>query len=163
MELRGDDLLLRPPRAEDTDAIVAACSDEEIVRYIPLMPVPYARADAEWWIDRAEDVWRDGSACPFVIADAGSGALLGAIEIRPRRGDIGYWIAAEERGRGVATGALGLICEWHTERPLWLVTHPENLASQRVAEKAGFRRVGLQPHEPVFRDGTTHALRFELD
>jgi RimJ/RimL family protein N-acetyltransferase len=163
MELRGEDLLLRPPRVDDAGAIVAACSDEEILRYIPLMPVPYVRADAEWWIDRAGQAWRDGSACPFAIVDAGSGALLGAIEIRPRRGDIGYWIAPEARGRGVATRALGLVCEWRAERPLWLVTHPDNIGSQRVAEKAGFRRVGLQPHEPIFRDGTTEAVRFELD
>jgi len=163
MELRGEDILLRPPQPDDADAIVAACSDEQVVRYIPLMPVPYSRADAEWWIDRAEEVWRDGSACPFVIVDAGSGALLGVIEIRPRRRDIGYWIAPGARGRGVGTRALGLVCEWRAERPLWLVTHPQNLASQRVAEKAGFRRVGLQPHEPHFRDGTAEAVRFELE
>ena len=64
MELRDDDILLRRPDAADVDAIVAACSDEEIVRYIPLMPVPYERADAEWWIDRAEQAWLDGRACP---------------------------------------------------------------------------------------------------
>ena len=163
MELRDDDILLRRPDAADVDAIVAACSDEEIVRYIPLMPVPYERADAEWWIDRAEQAWLDGSACPFVIVDADTGGLLGAIEVRPERGDIGYWMAPPARGRGLCTRALRLILDWHTERPVWLTTHPDNAASQRVAEKAGFRRVGLVPHDPPFRDGTAEAVRFELD
>ena len=163
MELRGDGILLRRPEAADVDAIVAACSDEEIVRYIPLMPVPYERADAEWWIDHADEAWADGSAYPFVIVDADTGRLLGAIEVRPEKGDLGYWLARSARGRGVCTRALRLILEWHMERPLWLSTHPENSASQRVAERAGFRRVGLISHDPPFRDGTTQAVRYELD
>jgi RimJ/RimL family protein N-acetyltransferase len=162
VELRDGDLLLRRPNYGDVDAIVEACADEEIVRFIPLMPSPYGRSDAEWWIDRADEVWRDGSACPFAIVDAGSGAFLGAIEVRPGRGDIGYWIAAAARGRGVATRAVRLVCEWRQERPLWLMTHPDNVASQRVAEKAGFRCVGMAEHLPAFRDGRAEAVRFEL-
>ena len=57
----------------------------------------------------------------------------------------------------------GGIVECGTERPLWLMTHPDNRGSQRVAEKAGFRRVGLERHDPPFRDGTTEAVKFELD
>jgi RimJ/RimL family protein N-acetyltransferase len=163
VELRGGDLLLRPPELGDVEAIVGACSDEEIVRFIPLMPAPYERSDAEWWIERCRHMWRSGEAFPFAIVDAGSGDFLGAIEFRPADGSIGYWIAAGARGRGTATRALQLVCEWQSERPLQLVTHPANLASQRVAEKAGFRRVGIVPHEPHFRDGTTEAVRFELD
>ena len=33
--------------------------------------------------------------------------------------------------------------EWRRERPLWLMTHPDNAASQRVAEKAGCTREGV--------------------
>jgi RimJ/RimL family protein N-acetyltransferase len=162
MELHGDDFVLRQPSAGDIDAIVAELGDPDIVRFIPLIPTPYARSDAAWWVDRAARVWADGSACPFVIVDAGTGRLLGAIEVRPQRGDIGYWIAADARGRGLATRALELICDWRTERPLWLMTHPDNRASQRVAEKSGFRRIGLEYHEPHFRDGTPEAVKFEL-
>jgi RimJ/RimL family protein N-acetyltransferase len=163
MELHETDLVLRPPRLDDVDAIAVACNDDEIARFIPLMPSPYERTDAEWWIGRCEQVWADGSAFPFVIVDATAGRLLGAIELRPGDGSIGYWVDAPARGRGVATRALRLLCEWHADRPLHLVTHPDNAGSQRVAEKAGFRRAGLQPHEPHFRDGTTDAVRFELD
>jgi RimJ/RimL family protein N-acetyltransferase len=162
VELRGGDLLLRPPDDGDVEAIVAACSDDEIVRFIPLMPTPYERSDAQWWIERCSEVWRDGEACPFAIVDAGSGAFLGAIEFRPADSSIGYWIAAGARGRGTATRALQLICRWRSERPLQLVTHPDNVASQRVAEKAGFLRIGMTPHEPHFRDGTAEAVLFEL-
>jgi len=163
VELRGGKLLLRPPEPGDVDAIVAACSDDEIARFIPMMPAPYERFDAESWIDRSIRAWRDAEACPFAIVDASSGALEGAIEFRPADGSIGYWVAAGARGRGTATQALQLICEWRSERPLQLVTHPANVASQRVAEKVGFRRVGVTSHEPRFRDGITGAILFKLD
>ena len=97
------------------------------------------------------------------IVDVSSGALEGAIEFRPADGSIGYWVAAGARGRGTATRALQLICEWRSERPLQLVTHPANVASQRVAEKVGFRRVGVTSHEPRFRDGITGAILFKLE
>jgi RimJ/RimL family protein N-acetyltransferase len=163
VELRDADLVLRPPRPDDVDAIVAACNDDEIARFIPLMPSPYERSDAERWLRRCKQVWAHGSAYPFVIAVATADRLLGAIELRPGDGSVGYWVDASARGRGVATRALRLVCEWHAERPLHLVTHPDNAGSQRVAEKAGFHRAGLQPHEPHFRDGTAEAIRFELD
>jgi RimJ/RimL family protein N-acetyltransferase len=82
-------------------------------------------------------------------------------------GTVGYWLAPEARGRGVMTEALRAVVSWareeHGIRRLVLTTHPDNVASQRVAERAGFVRVGLTEHAPPFRDGTAHAVLFELD
>jgi RimJ/RimL family protein N-acetyltransferase len=41
-----------------------------------------------------------------------------------------------------------------------LCTHPENVASQRVAERAGYRRTGESDRYATFADGTTRVLRF---
>ena len=76
---------------------------------------------------------------------------------------VGYWVAAGARGRGIASSALRLVCDWSTARPLQLMTHPDNAASQRVAEKGGFRRLGMAPHLPAFRDGLAEAVLFQLD
>ena len=162
MELRDGDLLLRPYVAADLDALVDALADDEIVRFIPLVPVPYTRADAEAWFERCDAMWATGDSCPFGIFGETTGELLGAIEIR-HGGTVGYWIAAGVRGRGIATQAVGMVCDWSTDRPLQLMTHPDNAASQRVAEKAGFRRIGMAPHLPAFRDGLAEAVLFQLD
>ena len=73
-------------------------------------------------------------------------------------GHFGYWITREARGRGVATEALKALCRWGVEslglKRLELVTDPENTASQRVAEKAGFRREGILRSALEYRDGT---------
>ncbi len=41
MELRDGGIVLRPWRAEDAPAVHAACQDEEILRWIPVIPRPY--------------------------------------------------------------------------------------------------------------------------
>jgi RimJ/RimL family protein N-acetyltransferase len=160
MELRDGDLLLRPVERGDADAVAIACDDEEIARFITTMPSPYTREHADEWVERCAQVWRTGEAFPFAIVDAESDALVGAIELD--RGSVGYWVARGARGRGVATRALRLVCAWTGDRPLRLTTHPENVASQRVAEHAGFRRVGTTTDHPQFRDGTRVAVLFEM-
>ena len=62
MELLDGDLLFGR-RVGRIDAVISACSDEEIVRFIPLIAVPYERSDAEWWIERADQAWVDGNSC----------------------------------------------------------------------------------------------------
>ncbi len=70
--------------------------------------------------------------------------------------NVGYMVDASARGRGVATAALRLVIResfeaLHLHR-LEATTLLDNLASQRVLEKAGFRRVGvLKKHE--YEDG----------
>jgi RimJ/RimL family protein N-acetyltransferase len=63
-------------------------------------------------------------------------------------GEIGYWVAEEARGRGAATAATRLASAWAFESHpdlvrLQLRADVENLASNRVAEKAGFTREGV--------------------
>ena len=58
--------------------------------------------------------------------------------------EIGYHLAPEARGRGLATAALRLLSDWSLRAlpvaRLQLTTHLDNPASQRVAEKAGYTR-----------------------
>jgi RimJ/RimL family protein N-acetyltransferase len=158
MELRDGDLLLRPVERGDADALAIACDDEAIARFVPTMPSPYTREDADEWVERCAEVWRTGEAFPFAIVE--SDALVGSIELE--NGSVGYWVAQEARGRGVATRALRLVCASTDDRPLRLTTHPENVASQRVADHAGFRRVGTTTDHRQFRDGTRVAVLFEM-
>jgi len=64
-------------------------------------------------------------------------------------GAVGYWLLPEVRGQGFATRAVHLICDWAFRElavpGLRLLTEPANLASQRVAERTGFRRIALLP------------------
>ena len=65
----------------------------------------------------------------------------------------GYWAARWARNRGATTRALTLVCRWGFEalalEVVNLMTLPGNIASERVAQKAGFVLVGtLEDYKP---------------
>jgi [ribosomal protein S5]-alanine N-acetyltransferase len=114
------------------------------------MPSPYTKDDAFAWIALAWSMAREGGAYHLVIA-AADGALQGAVGLEVhespiRHGEIGYWIAAPARGRGIATRAVKLLAGWALEAvalPLVEIhVLPANAPSHAVARKAGFRRAG---------------------
>jgi RimJ/RimL family protein N-acetyltransferase len=134
--------------ATDVPAIVAACQDSEIPRWTPL-PEPFTEEDAREWIATHESKMRAGEGLPLAIVSP-AGEVLGCIELHIRRqgvGQIGYWVAPWARRRRVATRALVLLSRWALATlPLFrlqVTAAPDNLASQAVAEAAGFRREGL--------------------
>ena len=167
----GDDVIrLRPFRAEDAPDVTAACQDPEIQRWIPIIPVPYTEVHARGYILMTLQAWNDGTGYEFAIADAATDRFLGSIGLHlgsnPRSHAIGYLVAPEARGRGIATRALRLVTRWAFERlaiqRLALWTLPGNVASQAVAEKAGFRYEGLAPQLALrprrAADGRGHVL-----
>ena len=116
-----------------------------------------------------------GSSSPdteraFAGLAAATGELLGGIGARqygPAIVEIGYWVKADARGRGVAhAGAArwsraGRLKSW--ARPAsQLNAEPDNVASQRVAEKAGFRREGLLRSCPRLKGTRRDAVMYSL-
>lgn len=87
-----------------------------------------------------------------MIVDSADDRLLGTVGVHVRRphdqtAEIGYWLAAEARGRGAMTRAVRLVADWaFAALGLWrleILVHPDNPGSQGVAERAGFTREGL--------------------
>jgi RimJ/RimL family protein N-acetyltransferase/nitrite reductase/ring-hydroxylating ferredoxin subunit len=151
---------LRPFNADDVPAIVAACQDTDIQRWIPMIPVPYTEADARRYVLMTLQAWHDGTSAEFAVVDPASDRLLGSIGLHfgpnPRRHAVGYWVAPEARRRGVALRAVRLVVRWGFEHlaieRLALWTLPGNVASQAVAERAGFRNEGVIRNWEADRD-----------
>jgi RimJ/RimL family protein N-acetyltransferase len=145
MELRDGDLVLREWRTNDIPALVAAINDPEIARWIPLIPHPYTEDDARSFLEG------DIAPAEYRLAMMLAGDVVGGIGMgvnsHDYRGTIGYWVAAPARGQGTCTRALRLLARHGLEQlelqRLELITDPDNLASQRVAEKVGFEREGV--------------------
>jgi RimJ/RimL family protein N-acetyltransferase len=142
--LRDEAIMLRPWRDADAPEIVRCCSDALVPRYIPVIPTPYTMSDAEQFIDRSRT---HPDEVNLAIAEH-SGPLAGAIGVSIQAdrdvAEIGYWLAPEARGRGLATRALRLLSAWTLRETgiarLQLQTDVENMASQAVATRAGFTR-----------------------
>ena len=147
--------------------MVAACQDPEIPRFIPFVPLAYSQQDGEAWLAEVERKWKSWNELTFAIVDQESDRFLGVVTIRLRDGgSLGYWLSREARGNGVMSEAVRAIVQWarteHGIERLSITAHPENVASQRVAENAGFVRTGITSHTPPFRDGTSSAIRLDL-
>ncbi|HKZ90575.1 MAG TPA: GNAT family N-acetyltransferase, partial [Candidatus Limnocylindrales bacterium] len=109
-----DELILRPWRPTDAAAVLAACQDPEIARWVAI-PQPYLPADADAFIESALAMWRDGNGAPFAIVEAETDRLLGAVTRFGPEGHqatFGCWLVPEARGRGIGTRSLRLLAEW---------------------------------------------------
>jgi [ribosomal protein S5]-alanine N-acetyltransferase len=165
-------IVLRLIKAGDIGWITDACGDRELSRYVPVIPYPYSEADARAFAEHAARGWAEGTVAVFVIAQAPGGQGLGMISLRLFAGDpglaeVGYWLRRAAQGLGAATTAVRLVAGWAFGElgiaRLNLETAPENLASQRVAERAGFTREGLlrawMPTADSRRDSVMFSLR----
>lgn len=98
----------------------------------------------------------------IILAD---GVVVGAVNISPQDGSagIGYWIAREHWGRGIATRAVALMLSEFTRRPLYATTAGHNHPSIRVLQKNGFEIVSrsMTPETPrtVQRETVSLVLR----
>jgi RimJ/RimL family protein N-acetyltransferase len=145
----GDEAIrLRPWSPRDAEAAARAAVDPAVQRFTP---IPAALAPE--WIALKEERRRAGTGLELVVSPPDGDAWLGGVlllNVRPDRsqGEIGYWLAPENRGRGLAARAVGLLMGWALAGDglglgrLELVTHPENAPSRRLAERSGFVHEG---------------------
>lgn len=105
-------------------------------------------------ISAALDQHEHGSTLPHVILD-GSGRVVGRITLNEIvRGplqscSLGYWVGADDNGRGFATEAVHDIVRVAFEElglhRIQAGTLLHNVRSQRVLERNGFVRYGVAP------------------
>ena len=158
--LADDAIALRPWRDDDVGALVAAMRDPSIAHWT-FVPWPYSSGDARAFLARQARERTAGASLALAIEPAsGPGALLGGIGIEPinrpsGRGELGYWVDREARGRGIATRAVRLLSAWALAElglnRLEILPFAGNAASERVAEHAGFRRERVLPSHRLHR------------
>lgn len=158
--LEGVDFVLRPLDAADYDALASGRDDPDTARWVNAIPA----ANATELIEGSEALRAAGRLLHFAIAETASGRPLGEIVLWVRTpemaeaeiGEIAYVVDPLQRGRGVASTAVRLLSEWAFQaldlKRLQLSIHPENTASARVAEKAGYQLEGTLRSVKVIRD-----------
>jgi ribosomal-protein-alanine N-acetyltransferase len=162
-------VLLRRWAESDIGCVEEASRDPEIPEGTTV-PATFTVVDGLAWIERQWGRQEKGEGLSLAIADAGSDEALGNVNLlfRQQRGTvaIGYWLVERVRGRGLGSRAVALLARWAVtdaalERVEALVV-PGNVASQRVLEKAGFRREGHLRSYLVFETRRTDALIYSL-
>lgn len=130
MRLSDGVVVLRPWAETDYDELARLSRDPQITRWT-LVPADNDAAQVRAFAE-------SGAERPFVVEV--DGAIAGTIGLKPGA-ELGYWIAAEHRGRGHAVRAVTLLTELafaEGAEQVEIRISAGNAASRRVAEKAGF-------------------------
>jgi RimJ/RimL family protein N-acetyltransferase len=156
-DLVDGELRLRPPTGRDVPEITRICRDPEIERWTRV-PSPYTEADARGYVEAAARALADGDGVLLLAVDREDDRVLGAVglsvDVRDWSGELGYWVAPEARGHGVATCGCRLLLRFGFEHlelgyvMLWAAA--DNAGSNAVARRLGFT------HE-----GTSHAAMLD--
>jgi ribosomal-protein-serine acetyltransferase len=145
-------ILIRKYQPGDVDAIYEAVmeSKADLSPWMPWCHANYSREDAATWVNDRPNAWERDEAWSFVIIDH-DGQLLGTcgihrLDMLNRVGELGYWVRSTATRQGIASEATRQLCQWaFAEKELHrveILMSVENIASQRVAEKAGAVREG---------------------
>lgn len=139
-------LQFRPMGHDDLEDMAALLGDPEVMAFYPR---PKTRDEALQWIEWNLDGYRDHGHGLWIM-EARDGEFVGDCGLTRQlvngvqELEVGYHVRTAMQGRGYATEAAAACRDAAREHALAdelvAIVHPENRASQRVAEKIGMHR-----------------------
>jgi ribosomal-protein-alanine N-acetyltransferase len=149
MELRGPQLTLRLPDADDAPALLALASDPEVTRWFSWGPYTSVEEPLAWIA--AQKAKREaGTQLDFVIHDREHGPIgitgLAELSIRDRRAMVGTWLGRAHWGSGANAESKALVAHLAFAicglARVGAYSNPENARSATALERVGFMREG---------------------
>ncbi len=134
---------------------------DSVTRFWSIYPdIPFSQFDKDCRL--ANLYWLLGKKMMLSIFENKTQELIGRISLRPvvppRVGDVGYGVFSGFRGKGYASQALKMLSGWLMTdggfNRLELGVKPENIASKKVALKAGYVLEGISKSRLINQDGT---------
>jgi len=154
---------LRAPRDSDVTSIFEACQDPLIPRFTTV-PANYTMAHALDYVQRVPASIELQREIPFVI-EFGVGdekefagvISFHTISIDNHRAEIGYWMHAPMRGKGIGTTATKMITGYGFDtlgfKRIEAAVDLDNIASQKLLTSAGYQREGIQQQRVTRSNG----------
>lgn len=159
--LESDRLILKPTFKFNNIEIARIANNKLLADYMgTTFPYNYSEKDAENFKEFAEKKWQEQSQFHFGIQTK-EGAFIGAIGMEIDKDgkctNFGYWLGEEFWGKGYASEAVNTALAFSFNklglRKIEARVHDNNPTSQRVLEKAGFKKEGLSRQSYKRRDG----------
>jgi RimJ/RimL family protein N-acetyltransferase len=114
---------------------------------------------------------RPGHVPALAIADPETDRFLGGIgiyrlDLRHRRGEVGFWLVPDARGRGLGSRATRLLTDWAfgtlgLDR-MEMTTTPDNAATRALASKLGFAEEGTMRERNFERGRRVDVMMFAV-
>lgn len=151
----------------DVDAIMSWASDNRVTRF--------QRRDSYTHKHQALDYLKTRVLPhPYHRAICYDNTVVGSISVSPcsgegneRRASVGYRLAYDHWGKGIATAAVRKAVgeafnKWKQLERLEAIADVENAGSQRVLEKAGFKREGVLRRYLVLKGEVRDMVMFSI-
>ena len=173
MKLTDGNIFVRPVRLDDAEALYEAVRESipEVSLWLPWCHENYAIEETREFLSTRLNPPASEEAYSFGIFDKASEQFLGGAGLNffnrvHQVANLGYWVRTSATGKGVASRATRLVARFgftqlNLQRIEILAAVP-NVASQRVAEKAGAVREGVLRKRLLIRGHAHDAIMFSL-
>jgi [ribosomal protein S5]-alanine N-acetyltransferase len=157
MHTPSENIELRQWTERDIDQLNGLANNAKIFRYMTDgFPFPCDVTRAAAFIDRANN-----STTSMIRAIEWRGKVVGGIglhlqsDIYRYNAELGYWIGEPYWGKGIATKAVSMMCNWGLDhldiQRIYARPFASNLPSQRVLIKSGFVHEATLP-QTIFKN-----------
>jgi len=148
-------LILRQPNKADISDVVRNLSNLEVSRWLLVVPYPYTRKDAQWYINHCAEKLKKKPRTDYSywIELKESGEVIGGIGLSGIKfdqgtGTIGYWLGTSHHRKGYGSEALEALIDLAFKRlklrRLEAGVIVGNPSSGVLLEKYGFKLEGLK-------------------
>jgi ribosomal-protein-serine acetyltransferase len=173
IELTDGTILVRTYRDSDVDALYEAAHESipEASLWLPWCHEKYSIEDSREFLRTRSSAAARDEWYSFGIFEPQGSRLLGGVGLNffnrvHQLANLGYWVRTSATGRGIATSATRLVARFGFEslglHRIEIVAALGNIASQRVAEKAGAVREGVLRQRLLIRGESQDAVMFSL-
>ena len=173
LKLTDGSILIRPYREDDAPLLYEAVRESiaEVAPWLSWCHENYSIEESREFISSRTRASQGDEWYSFAAVEEPSGRFAGGVGINfinrvHQIANLGYWIRTSAAGRGFATRAAQLAARFGFEQlglqRIEIVAAAGNLASQRVAEKAGACREAVARKRLLIRGKPQDAVVYSL-
>ena len=173
IELTDGFITLRPYQMSDISSLYEAVRESipEVSLWMGWCHPGYSIEESKTWVAGQPERWDEGTSYDFAITEATGGQYCGGCGLNHLRYDIGlanlgYWVRTSRTRKGIATAATLLLTRFAFNElklnRIEIIAAVGNIASLRVAEKAGATREGVLRNRLMINGKPSDAVMFSF-
>ncbi len=154
MKIEGNKIGIRTFHEDDIASFYEAVTEsiQHMKEFMPWCHPEYSLEESKAWVTSRAQSWANAEEYSFICYSLENNQLLGGVAINQinqchKIGNIGYWVRKNALNQGVATEAVHLVSSFGFGslglNRLEIVMLPNNIASRKVADKAGAKFEGI--------------------
>ena len=160
-KIETERLVLKEIVDADKERLVSLIGDFQVSKNLSKVPYPYTLDDADEWLERSHN--QKFNLNIFLNDD-----LIGGVGLTPAEDDfyeLGYWLGVDYWGQGYATESVMEFLNYAKTNSscekLKANVFKENIASAKVLEKNGFKRVEDREVFSISRQENVPSVNYE--